>query len=298
VRQPHRNLFYSYRGPNPRIGERNFVFERQLEDNATKALINVLEHSDRSTVLRPFLRDVVDLDHKSDPDGIQFALQRVDIGRPEVKKKIALAIAPISGLEQHRRSAAGLSGRPDAWIWDEQDFAILVETKVVGQANSDQMRRHIATAIGWENGRAKTRSVSWERVYEFFKAVNRHPRALEPTTRFLVGEYLDYLNMISVTNRIVFDVEDFVFFALPEKERSSTHKAVVVRKLEQFTKQLADTDVVRKIVKLYGKNAATSRERVSRGVFRDLSAFLCARHIMLTQRSRYAEVQQERCSEA
>jgi hypothetical protein len=49
----HRNCFYYFRGPAARSVEGREI-EHQVEDNTTKALINVIEHSDRS-VLTSFL---------------------------------------------------------------------------------------------------------------------------------------------------------------------------------------------------------------------------------------------------
>lgn len=269
MRQPHRNLFYSYRGATPNIRERDFVFERQLEDNATKALINVLELSERSRVLIPFLRAVAKLDVTYKPEAVQFALQRVDIRRPAIKRKIALVIAPIAGLDR-KSSGTQISGRPDAWIWDDDSFAILVETKVVGCASRTQIKRHLSCADGWNSRGAKITCVSWAEVYEFFNDVYRRANVLNPTSRLLIGEFLEYLNMIGVTNRTVFDIEDFVFFALDKENRSPMHKRVVTQKLERFTQHLAATKAVQEIVRLYGKETATARH-VNPGVFRDSS---------------------------
>ncbi len=268
MRQPHRNLFYSYRGAAPSIRDRDFVFERQLEDNATKALINVLEHCERTRVLVPFLRTITKVVAKGDSEAVQFALQRVDVDRPQAKKKIALVIAPICGLDD-KKASAQVSGRPDAWIWDDNAFAVLVETKVVGQASSTQIKRHLSSANGWSNGGVTIQCVSWANVYEFFYATYQQANRLNPISRLLIGEFLEYLNMIGVTNRTVFDIEDFVFFALDKVNRSPMHKRIVAQKLERFTQQLADSSAVREIVKLYGKSALNAERYVNPGTFRD-----------------------------
>ena len=41
---PHKNIFYYYRGPSRRQ-EEDIVYDTQVEDNTTKAFINCLENS-------------------------------------------------------------------------------------------------------------------------------------------------------------------------------------------------------------------------------------------------------------
>lgn len=266
MRQPHRNLFFSYRGALPSIVNRDLVRERQLEDNATKALINVLEHCDRKKVLAEFLAKVVDVGGRLHGEAVQFALQRVDVRRPDIPKKIVLVIAPTETLNW-KVSGGQLSGRPDAWIWEEGEFAILLETKVIGSASKAQLNRHIASAAGWKRTNTKIQAISWDQVYEFFEGTNRRG-GLDSTSALLISEFLEYIKMIGVTNRTVFDIDDFVFFALDKASRSPTHKRIVAKKLEQFTQELANTKGVREIVKLYGKVGKAS-SYVNPGVFRD-----------------------------
>ncbi len=265
MKQPHRNLFYYYRGPAPDGTENSYIFERQLEDNATKALIYVLEHSDRTAVLKPFLREIVQLDAKCEPSGIQFALQRVDIARPNVRRKLALAIAPSLALDDRKRDAKH-SGRPDAWIWEEQEFAILIETKVVGAADKSQIYRHIDTARGWSRDDSRMLCISWTQIYRFFKSRTGHK--LDPISKLLVEEFLEYLNMISVTNETTFEFEDFAFFALSAEDRSPMHKRAVSSKLTRFAEQLLKTKELRGIVALYGAKVRTNDDAFSPGTFR------------------------------
>jgi len=50
---PYRNIFYYYRGPS---SKKEGELDRQIEDNTTKALVNVLEHGGED-VLKHFLKN-------------------------------------------------------------------------------------------------------------------------------------------------------------------------------------------------------------------------------------------------
>lgn len=66
----HHNLFYSYRGPNVDIVDR----DRQLENNITKALINTLDLGG-SSVCGAFLEWL----GLADRPNVKFLLQRCDL---------------------------------------------------------------------------------------------------------------------------------------------------------------------------------------------------------------------------
>src|SRR5262245_53981699 len=123
MRQPHKNLFFAYRGGTSVEPASERILDKQLEDNATKALTYVLENADRSCVLEPFLQEIAGLQHPKRLSEIQFALQRVDISRPHVEHRVALSIAPMAELKSGR-SGAQTAGRPDAWIWCDGLFSV------------------------------------------------------------------------------------------------------------------------------------------------------------------------------
>lgn len=221
MQQPHKNLFFFYRGPLPKDNRSDLAFDRQIEDNATKALVYVLEHADRSKVLEPFLKKIVGIHANQRHEEIQFALQRVDIARPSIREQIVLCIAPSDKLKLER-NGSHVAGRPDAWIWSENSFAILVKTKVRGQASVDQLRRHVAGAQGWSWRRKKLNHLSWSELYTFFQDVRRGRAELNSVTRMLLDEFVRYLRMIGLTSMTTFDLEDFGYFMMPPEDRHET----------------------------------------------------------------------------
>src|SRR2546425_1270656 len=87
---PHRNIFYFYRGQTK--NRNGLVLDTQLENNTTKALYNVLEHSDRSQVLKPFLKQFLKVTPPTTLDEVHFALQRRDIDRPDIQSRFVVTI--------------------------------------------------------------------------------------------------------------------------------------------------------------------------------------------------------------
>ncbi|MHB8843995.1 MAG: hypothetical protein ACYC7L_04540 [Nitrospirota bacterium] len=255
VRQPHKNLFFFYRGSLPKGNRSALAFDRQLEDNATKALVYVLEHANPSQVLVPFLAKIIGIRGRLQRDEIQFALQRVDIARPSIRQQIALSIAP-SGELNNDRSSSHVAGRPDAWIWSENSFAILVETKVNGQASYDQLRRHVAGAQGWSWKRVQLKARSWSELYAFFQDVRCKRPELDPVTRLLLDEFVRYIRMIGLASTTTFDLEDFGYFLMPPKDRHKTQRELLKRKLNRFAEDLGSSKTMHRVIKRYAGTAS------------------------------------------
>jgi hypothetical protein len=266
MRQPHKNLFVFYRGATPKDQASFALLERQLEDNVTKALVYVLEHTDRERVLVPFLKELVGIDAHFDSDTVQFALQRVDIARPSIPRRIALTVAPTAQLSEGAVDAHE-TGRPDAWIWSDGTFAVLVEAKVRGSANRAQIRRHVEGAEGWKGSQVAWRPLSWSNIYEFVVRARQNPAHLDPVTRLLLSEFVEYLRMNGLATDTTFDLHDFGYFLLDPRDRDSSTRTLLAQKLARFSEEFIKAPSIQSVVRRYGGKAG-SQEYVSPGVFR------------------------------
>lgn len=195
----HHNIFYYYRGASLSESAR----ERQLEDNTTKALINVIEHCDLK-VSSEFLQW---LGIKTSEKPI-CELQRATIGSGSItqkSKRILLAIVPSQEtLASRDISSDHTKSRPDAWIYG-QDYVILIESKIVGKLDNHQLNRHKSLLISNDEPVVKT----WAEIHNFFKYL-----IVDPSTKdaWLIQQFTRYLENNGMGGFTGFDAEIFDYF--------------------------------------------------------------------------------------
>ncbi len=205
-------------------------------------------------MLLPFLKRVIRLRRPGTRiQEVQFALQRVDIKRRGMRERVAMSIAPLPEL-QPGLAGKPLSGRPDAWIWCDEQFAVLIETKVSGHAAREQIRRHIAGAQGWNARNVRRRGCSWSDVYQFFLDLHQRRRDLDAVIKLLVDEFVRYVRMLGLASNVTFEVDDFGYFLLKGDDRTATQRALLKRKLDQFTSELVRSPGSRRAVRRYTDN--------------------------------------------
>jgi len=227
LRDPHQNIFYYYRGPSKKI--QDSLHDVQVEDNTTKALINLLEFSKRvdfSPLLRSFLK-LIDVPRKqitsfrlqehedqSRPDGvINFADNKVII---EVK-----VAAPLV-LDQIYRHLQSL---------DRDDFLIVITNN---KTDSDKIK-------GLRN--PKIRYISWKDIhYNFVSLTNeiQGNKQLLPILE-LVKDFINYLEVIVMTEFSGFKDEDFDFWIKPDIR----YIPILKNKLESLAKSIKQDMPVR-----------------------------------------------------
>jgi len=235
---PHRNIFFYYAGSSSSVKGR----DRQIEDNTTKALVNLLELTAASDcerwLLKHFLEFVgVEGDQADRP---QFALQRATIGEHAItraKQKRLLGIAPhVDSTTDIPQEVDGAS-RPDAWIWS-QNAVVCVETKVVGTFRPEQLAAH-SKLLGTG---AQDLLLTWREVYEFFanRLADARVEKKGSMTALLLEQFVDYLKIIAYRQEIDmgefdgFRAEHFAALTFLDEDSAEDTRKQVKHYLGQF----------------------------------------------------------------
>ncbi len=233
------NVFYSFRGAAPGRGladaggtslllESDAAHTRQLEDNVTKALVNVLFHAE-PLVWRRFLEEVVGLPASASGQP-QFAMQR-GLTAGDVRgrgQRVLLGLVPPGQdgpAKDGTRRALTDARRPDATIRGE-DFAVLVEAKVEGGLDDSQWRGHAEALRGDEPDAPITERVrTWGHVHQCFSTLRRD-LAAGGLSAWLVDQFLEYLRLEHLAGFAGFDAEMFDYF----EDRDDENQRAMVRR--------------------------------------------------------------------
>jgi hypothetical protein len=209
----HRNLFYSYRGPNTDIADR----DRQLENNVTKALINTLDLGG-SSVCGPFLAWL----GLADTPNVKFLLQRYNLPTATAADKRDRVLLGISKKELDWVDP-GINGTaesvPDAWVYGD-NFAVLVESKIDDAAFSQrQMKAHLARLQSTGHKPPKIVLKTWGQIHGFFEHLL--PRLTDvPSAKLLVEQFIEFLEYSGMTEFTGFRLEHFRYFLLRDDDEA------------------------------------------------------------------------------
>jgi hypothetical protein len=229
----HHNIFYFYRGGQEDDASRS----RQLEDNTTKALINILENVD-NRITEKFLRWItVSIE---EIHNVSFWLQRNDIGTSVLERKdelILLAIVPEREDRLLLPQATKQHSRPDAWIAGDK-FAVLIESKVVGGLDSAQLKEHYRKLADNSTVEPKYHEITWGEVHRFFRnEVRSSCNAVHQSDRFLLNEFMEYLDMCDFADFNGFDTDFFDYFFTHDNEEA---RGWVKNKIKAFAPLMLD----------------------------------------------------------
>jgi len=206
----HHNIFYYYRGAT----QADSQFERQLEDNTTKALINTLEHCSQS-VSQKFL-NWLGIKASGKPN---FELQRKNIGEAKISgrsQRLILGLIPTDNQENQdfRTTDTREGSRPDAWIYGE-NYVVLIESKLIGNLDSDQMKYHLEKLQARTGQQVRCEVRKWADVHRFF--VHILPE-LNDNNKWLVNQFAQYLERINMTEFTGFKPDVFDYFITHDDE--------------------------------------------------------------------------------
>jgi hypothetical protein len=217
MRDPHQNIFYYYRGPTSQGSKGNF--DVQVEDNTTKALINVIELTNKvgfDGFLKPFL-SLVDFSSRK--------------------------------LISVRLQQAQENSRPDA-VLAFGDRELHIESKVRAGVLKDQLERHLS-ALGPDDrlvliadkadkcdiNDGRFRQIYWKQIHSLTG------RALQQacgnkklaSVAEILRQFMEYLEVQVMTEFVGIKSEDFDFWL----DRNPHYVPILRRKMESFA------DVVR-----------------------------------------------------
>ena len=247
---PHHNIFYFYRGPESKRkkGDLDSVSKDvQIENNTTKALVNVLKHCSLD-ICKEFINYFFNLDF--DINNIKFALQKSTIGEQRIKSKknkLIYVIIPrkFSSFVNINRIIENSinsnlnqqSSIPDAWIWDN-NTVILIESKTNVKLDEDQLSRHIKLLRPLQNPKI----IYWEDIYDFFHKLLEKSEELRINIKseFILNQFIEYLELINLSKFNGWKSEDFEYFFTYNAEE----RLRIKEKLEKFVNEiLMDTKI-------------------------------------------------------
>lgn len=212
----HQNIFYYYRGPHTSHKD----IEIQLENDTTKALINVLENCSLSKEIidaitgRPITRKT--------QRRLHFTLQESTIGKERINglpNRLVLGLSPEGKVEKDKSTKTTRS-LPDAWIWGD-DFVILLENKTRGELSSSQLTQYCQLL-----GECDVVIRSWIKdVYPIFKSL-ANKKGINQKDRFLISEFRRYLEIIELSTFEGFELQDFarLLSGDPDERNYTLHK--------------------------------------------------------------------------
>jgi hypothetical protein len=203
---PHRNIFYYYRGPSKRQAE-DIIYDTQIEDNTTKAFINCLENSSNGLLKHFIDYFALEFNYKSKP---QYLLQ--------VSKS---------------------KSRPDAQI-KSATHALYIESKVAADINIEQLVKHqkelkdndILILISKDdfNNEINIKHIRWSDIYRCFSVYEDR----DPKEKFIISEFKKYLEVVGLSDFVGFENDDFDYFI----NRIEDYKPIVKNKLDQFSNKI------------------------------------------------------------
>ncbi|NUO83376.1 hypothetical protein HUU05_25165 [candidate division KSB1 bacterium] len=204
---------------------------RHLENDVTKALLNVFEHGSRK--LLGALLQLLDI--KQSPETFAFDFQITDTESYRRKKnRIMLSLISAATPRKSDSTYRVETSQPDACIFNE-DTAILIEAKTQSPLIDEQVESHIKHYLGT----AVKRTLTWEELSEKFKSIN----STDARDKFLLSQFTEFLSLIGLAEFQGFSTSDFEMLGAIGKMTQEDYldfKRLFHRKAEKFMALLQD----------------------------------------------------------
>ena len=206
---PHKNIFYYYRGPSNRKSQHkdDIIYDKQIEDNTTKALINCFEYSSEYLLNHLLEYFKIEIKNKTTP---QFFLQAsMSKSRPDTKIKFV-----NSSIYIENKVGASVSRNQllnHLKVLEENDLLLLI-------TNNDH-DREIVRDLG-------IIYINWNDIYKCFKKYI----PIDKNEKFLLEQFLKFLEVIGLSDFTGFNNDDFDFFI----NKIDDYKPIVKNKIEKF----------------------------------------------------------------
>ena len=202
-----------------------------LENDVTKALLNVFEHCS-PIVLKSFL-SLIGIKEPANAFSLEFQVTD-NLTYQQKRNRIFLAIVTESTAIKSEPKYNTIMSCPDACIYSE-NTAILIEAKTQSPLIQEQNDNHIKQYLGTAT---KTHTITWEQISEKLKLIINH---LKETDRFIVSQFCDFLDLIGISEFNGFNKNDFLMlgsFGRLTLEDFIDFKRIFLKKIEKFMNNL------------------------------------------------------------
>ncbi|MDQ3823419.1 MAG: hypothetical protein M3321_09290 [Actinomycetota bacterium] len=234
VARAYHNVFVSYRGPSIRTAAG--AADRQLEDNATKALVNVLELApDGANLVRRFVDRFVGERPRMAAEPVFHLQPRRRSELPARRFLLGLSASGDLPSSSSRGTTGTSAGRVDAAIVVPGEVVVALEVKVGdSELERGQLERHDRTwGVG---GEPSWRARRWRDVYGW--AIDERASARDPVTRFLLDQFASFLELAGLTPFLGFEEADFAFFAAAPAKRDPLRRPVIRARLSALCERV------------------------------------------------------------
>ncbi len=202
----YHNVFFYFRGPS-RAGP----VSRQVEDNTTKALVNLLDHAG-SDLASSFLA-FVGVDAPRDAQW-EFWIQGGPVASTAPRRRLMVITSePVQLPSDWARSAAAV-GRIDAAFHVPGDLLCVVEAKVSAPLDIGQLVKHASTwgVKGLPDGDQVPDAwifTTWREIHDW--AAAEAQARVSGRTRWLLSQFVEYLEIVGLAPYPGLRPEDFAY---------------------------------------------------------------------------------------